>query len=100
MRCGYLHHAHRALVQLSLSRTQSDSLGYVYKPDGFTTADLEQVGGTCMPMACAVMDQQTPSPAGAPPPLLPSPPQVMAIKSRHSGKLRDFKSGGAQYVEG
>lgn len=23
---------------------QSDSLGYVYKPDGFTMADLEQVG--------------------------------------------------------
>ncbi|KAI7837766.1 hypothetical protein COHA_008397 [Chlorella ohadii] len=45
----------------------SDSLGYVYKPDGFTMADLEQ---------------------------------VMAIKSRHSGKLRDFKAPGAQYVEG
>lgn len=26
--------------------------------------------------------------------------QVMAIKSRHSGKLRDFKAPGAQYVEG
>ena len=28
------------------------------------------------------------------------PAQVMAIKSRHSGKLRDFKAEGAQYVEG
>jgi glutamate dehydrogenase (NADP+) len=45
----------------------SDSLGYVFKPEGFTMADLEQ---------------------------------VMAIKSRHSGKLRDFKAAGAQYVEG
>lgn len=36
-------------------------------------------------------------------PTLPPPPtplQVMAIKSRHSGKLRDFKAPGAQYVEG
>jgi hypothetical protein len=71
----------------------SDSKGYLHAPEGLSKEQVEEVSGAGAGAGAAWRLLPDTAPLH-----LPAPPQISAIKSKHSGSLADFKAEGVQYV--